>query len=207
MTCIPHQKATICLWSIVLEVLTFFFTVIHYTYMSPVWCHSILGDVCHCLHSENYYCSRLAVFWIRSLITVIADKVPLTILLILTFYFQSFVSYHYPDVWISPCELIIGQSFSSIEPLLLCCFIWCAHIKRAWGRKTMLSALTHLPACHWGIRHQRGRVDIFPDIVVPCRNFGRLRLLWHTWWSATLREIIPCFVAASIYNVLNKDLI
>lgn len=70
---------------------------------------------------------------------------------------------------IHPWELIKKQSFPLAWRTLFVSS--CAHIwKRAWGRKTLLSASTHLTAWHWRIRHQEGRENIWSDIVTPSRN-------------------------------------
>lgn len=103
-------------------------------------------------------------------ILAISFILSLPLLLILVFHIQRFITYRHAVIHISPCELIKKQSFSCSEASLLCCFIWRTRMKKAWGRKTMLSALTHLAAWHWGIRHQQGRENILSDIVTLCRN-------------------------------------
>lgn len=116
----------------------------------------------------------------RALMTILAISFTLSLplLLILVFHIQRFITYRRAVIHISPCELIkeweffFPSSSSCSEAPLLCCFIWRTRMKRAWGRKTMLSALTHLAAWHRGIRHRQGRENILSDIVTLCRNLG-----------------------------------
>lgn len=84
------------------------------------------------------------------------------------FYCLSPCSYSYQPLWADQG----AEFFSCREASLLCCFISCTRMKRAWGKKTMLSALTHLTVWHWGIRHRQGRENILSDIVTLCRNLG-----------------------------------
>lgn len=106
------------------------------------------------------------------IILAISFTLSLPLLLILVFHIQRFITYHHAVIHISPCELIKEQSFLLAGRLLYFVVLSCARIKRAWGKKTMLSALTHLTAWHWGIRHQQGRENILSDIVTLCRNLG-----------------------------------
>lgn len=78
-------------------------------------------------------------------------------------YYLSPCSYSYQPLWADQ-----GAEFLSCrEASLLCCFILCTRMKRAWGKKTMLSALTHLTARHWGT----GRGErIFYLTLSLCRN-------------------------------------
>lgn len=61
-------------------------------------------------------------------------------------------------------------------------------MKKAWGKRTMLPASTHLAARHWVAGRAEG---IFYATVSLCvKTSGRLRLLWHTRWSAALHMIM-----------------
>lgn len=82
------------------------------------------------------------------------------------FYYLSPCSYSYQPLWFHQG----AEFFSCSEAPLLCCFISGAWMKRAWGEKTMLSALTHLTPWHWGIRHRQGRENIISDIITLCKN-------------------------------------
>lgn len=110
------------------------------------------------------------------LITILAISFTLSLplLLILVFHIQRFITYHHAVIHISPCELIKEQRFSLTGRHL--CFVVLSHAhewKRPAGRKTMLSALTHLTRWHWHIRHRHGRENILSDSVTLCRNLGK----------------------------------
>lgn len=111
-----------------------------------------------------------------ALITVLAISFTLSLplLLILVFHIQSFITYHHAVIHISPCELIKEQRFSLAGRLL--CFVVLSHAhewKGPAGKKTMLSALTHLTSWHWRIRHRHGRENILSDSVTLCRNLRK----------------------------------
>lgn len=125
-------------------------------------------------------------------ILAISFTLSLPLLLILVFHIQRFITYHHAVIHISPCELIKEQFFSWGEASLLCCFISCTRMKRAWGKKTMLSALTHLPARHWGMG--RGQRIFYLTLSLAVETSGRPRLLWHTWWSASLHMIMTALL-------------
>lgn len=99
------------------------------------------------------------------------------------FYYLSLRSYSYQPLWADQG----AEFFTCKEASLLCCFISCTRMKRAWGKKTMLSALTHLTAWHWGTG--RGERIFYLTLSLSVETSGRPRLLWHTWWSAALYMI------------------
>lgn len=60
--------------------------------------------------------------------------------------------------------------------------------EKARGKKTTLPALTHLTARHWDTG--RGERIFYLTLSLSVKTSGRLRLLWHTWWSAALHMIM-----------------
>lgn len=60
--------------------------------------------------------------------------------------------------------------------------------EKAWGKRTMLPALTHLTARRWGTG--RGERIFHATLSLSVKTSGRLRLLWHTWWSAAPHMIM-----------------
>lgn len=111
--------------------------------------------------------------------------------------------------YLSPCSYSYQSSradqgaefLSGGEASLLCCFISCTRMKRAWGKKTMLSALTHLTARHRGTG--RGERIFYLTLSLSVGTSGRPRLLWHTWWSAALHMIMTAL--ARLVHVLQGD--
>lgn len=95
--------------------------------------------------------------------------------------YSAFYYYHHAVIHISPCEQIKEQSFSLAVGLLhFVVFISCTWMKRAWGKKTMLSAWTPLAAWHRGIRHRQGSRNILSDVVALCRNL----------WEAAVTHLV-----------------
>lgn len=72
----------------------------------------------------------------------------------------------------APLSWSSGWDFFFSQRCFLCfvVYIWSPRMNKAWGRKTMLSALTHLADRHWGIRHRQRRESISSDTVTLCRN-------------------------------------